>query len=79
MSKYSVNGTEIIGDDPGLIDWNKIKNAPLKSNINSFTTTYTNCAQGGSISTSTSSVGTDVYLNITMSGGGANYNCLCQC
>ena len=78
MSKYSVGGTEII-DDSGKIDWTLIKNHPLKSNVNSFTTTYTNCAQGGSIATSTSSSGANVSLNIVMSGGGANYNCLCQC
>ena len=50
MSKYSVGGTEIISD-AGTIDWSKIKNHPLPSNVKSWSVSVTNCGTGDRKST----------------------------
>ena len=42
MSKYSVNGTEVISD-AGTIDWTKIKNAPIIYGPQTLAVVYTNC------------------------------------
>jgi hypothetical protein len=82
MSKYSVGGTEVISD-AGTIDWSKIKNHPLPSNVKSWSVSVTNCGTGGSIAatiTNGSSSSSVKLLNVTMSGGGGtNCNCTGNC
>jgi hypothetical protein len=82
MSKYSVNGTEVISDT-GTIDWAKIINHPLTSNVRSWSVSVTNCGTGGSIAvtiTNGSSSSSVKLINVTMSGGGGtNCNCSGNC
>ena len=77
MSKYSVNGTEII-DDSGKIDWNKIKNAPAIYGPQSLAVSYTNCSTQGNIAVVTNLATGNVTFSFTASGG-AGYACVCDC
>lgn len=83
MSKYSVNGIEIV-DDSGKIDWNKIKNHPLVSNVSNVLISITNCGTGGTVGGSVTTSGTVKTVNLSVTGGGApipncDCNCLCLC
>jgi hypothetical protein len=77
MSKFSVNGTEII-DDSGKIDWNKIKNAPTIYGPQSVVVSYTNCSTQGNIAVVASAATGNVTFAFTASGG-AGYVCVCDC
>ena len=81
MSKFSVNGTEVISDS-GTVNWNKIKNHPLPSTITAWAVTVSNCGTGGTIAATISNGSSTSIksLDVTMSaGGGSNCNCTGNC
>lgn len=85
MSKYSVNGTEII-DDNGKIDWSRITSAPIVGGPQSLAASATNCSSYGNISFSVNTATGNVTFSFGTSGGTAfvcdcayNCNCLCLC
>ena len=80
MAKYSVNSTEII-DDSGLIDWNKIKNAPSAATVSGTNLgTITNCGTGMAINVSrTSASNGRISFAFTSVNTGTQTNCNCNC
>ena len=77
MSKYSVNGTEVISD-AGTIDWTKIKNAPIIYGPQSLSVVYTNCSTQGNITVVANTGTGNINFAFTASGG-AGYVCVCVC
>ena len=81
MSKYSVNGTEII-DDSGLIDWNKLKNNPSAATVSQTDIgSLTNCGTDMALTMSRSANTTTGAVTFTFASiqTGTAWNCNCNC
>lgn len=78
MSKYSVNGTEVISDS-GTINWNSLKNNPSAATVTDVQLgTVTNCGTYLQIQvTRTDSSGNLTFAITGMQSGASNCNCNC--